>query len=126
MLVPDVVVAQGAAVWSGRSVLTPADLVLAVEVVSPSSTTTDRVTKPTLYAAAGVPAYWRIEPGGVEGPSVVTYRLSGMTYVEQATATADQPVKLNWPLSVHLAPAEWGPRRSAAPGATPSGRIADA
>jgi len=87
----------------------PADLLLAVEVVSPSSATTDRVTKPTLYAAAGVPAYWRVELAGVEAPSVVTYRLMGTAYVEQATATADETVSLDWPLAVRLAPAEWRP-----------------
>jgi len=38
---------------------------------------------------------------------VVTYRLSGTAYVEQAAATADEPVTLDWPLGVHLAPAEW-------------------
>lgn len=53
LLVPDVVVAHGEAVWSGRSVLRPADLVLAVEVVSSSSTTTDRVTKPALTPPPG-------------------------------------------------------------------------
>jgi len=32
-----------------------------VEVVSPGSQTTDRVTKPAQYAAAGIPAYLRVE-----------------------------------------------------------------
>lgn len=110
LLVPDVVVAHGASVWSGRSVLAPADLLLAVEVVSPSSRTTDRITKPALYAAARVPAYWRVELGR-ETPSVVTYRLSGTTYAEQVTATAEEPVSVDWPLTVRLAPAEWRPPR---------------
>ncbi len=111
VLLPDVLVADTAAVWSGRSLLLPADLLLAVEVVSPSSETTDRVTKPTLYAAAGVPAYWRVELAGAESASVVTYRLRGTAYVEQATATGDQAVTLDWPLAVRLAPAEWRPPR---------------
>lgn len=111
VLIPDVLVAHTAAVWSGRSLLVPADLLLAVEVVSPSSATTDRVTKPALYAAAGVPAYWRVELAGAEAPSVVTYRLMGTAYVEQATATADEAVSLDWPLAVRLAPAEWRPPR---------------
>ena len=34
---------------------------LVVEVVSPSSRKTDRFFKPIEYAAAGVPAYWRVE-----------------------------------------------------------------
>lgn len=56
VLIPGVLVAHAAAVWSGRSLLVPADLLLAVEIISPSSATTDRVTKATLYAATGVPA----------------------------------------------------------------------
>jgi Uma2 family endonuclease len=40
----------------------PAALVhTVVEVVSPPSTTASRVTKRWLYAAAGIPCYWRIE-----------------------------------------------------------------
>jgi len=111
VLIPDVLVAHTAAVWSGRSLLVPADLLLAVEVVSPSSATTDRVTKPTLYAAAGVPAYWRVELEGAEAPSVVTYRLSGTAHVEQASASAGEAVALDWPLAVELAPGTWSGNR---------------
>jgi Uma2 family endonuclease len=34
---------------------------LVVEIVSPDSRFADRVLKPTKYAAAGIPEYWRIE-----------------------------------------------------------------
>jgi Uma2 family endonuclease len=40
-------------------------VVLAVEIVSPTSQSMDRITKPALYAAAGIPFYWRIETDGV-------------------------------------------------------------
>lgn len=65
------------------------------------------MTKPTLYAAAGVPAYWRVELEGAEAPSIVTYRLSGTAYVEQASAGAGEAVALDWPLAVELAPGTW-------------------
>jgi Uma2 family endonuclease len=40
----------------------PAELVhTVVEVVSPSNATDDRVKKTAMYAAAGIPCYWRIE-----------------------------------------------------------------
>jgi Uma2 family endonuclease len=42
-----------------------------VEVVSPSHPTIDRAVKKELYAAAGIPCYWRIEPRpwrGYRGP----------------------------------------------------------
>jgi Uma2 family endonuclease len=38
-----------------------AQVVLAVEIVSPSTKRRDRLEKPVMYAAAGVPHFWRIE-----------------------------------------------------------------
>jgi Uma2 family endonuclease len=42
-----------------------------VEIVSPSSVTMDRVTKPAVYAEAGIPVYLRVELEGRGGPEVV-------------------------------------------------------
>ncbi|MFI5931305.1 Uma2 family endonuclease [Actinoplanes sp. NPDC051494] len=42
------------------------DVLLAVEVVSPDSTIRDRRTKVKLYAYAGIPVYWVIDPLGDE------------------------------------------------------------
>ena len=35
---------------------------LAIEIISPSSATKDRVTKRNLYARFGVPEYWLVDP----------------------------------------------------------------
>lgn len=55
----------------------------AVEIVSPGSRTIDRVTKPAVYSAAGIPCLWRVEtdrfPGQLPGeqlPVVFVYRLT--------------------------------------------------
>ncbi|MGK8555243.1 Uma2 family endonuclease [Nocardia gipuzkoensis] len=40
---------------------------LVVEVVSSSTTKQDRMVKPAIYAAAGIPNYWRLEPNPFEG-----------------------------------------------------------
>jgi Uma2 family endonuclease len=52
-------------VWSGpqpRTVWLPlTDLLLAVEIVSPSSAAMDEVIKVQEYAAAGIPRYWLVE-----------------------------------------------------------------
>ena len=60
--VPDVVVisAEPGRTWDTNN--TPAiDVLLAVEVVSPTTATADRVEKPLQYALAGIPSFWRIE-----------------------------------------------------------------
>lgn len=62
VLEPDVAVLHAAATLDARqSSYHPEDVVLAVEVVSPSSFERDRDTKPHKYARAGIGSYWRIE-----------------------------------------------------------------
>ncbi|GAA0493446.1 Uma2 family endonuclease [Streptomyces olivaceiscleroticus] len=51
------------------------NLALAVEVVSPGSRQADRVRKPAMYAAAGVPYYWRVERGKDNLPEIHEYWL---------------------------------------------------
>lgn len=60
-LVPDVLVVRRASVDAADRGFAPADVVLAVEVVSPSSVTTDLVTKRDLYARLRLPHYWIVE-----------------------------------------------------------------
>lgn len=77
----------------------PADVLLAVEVMSPSSRTDDRLVKPAQYAAAGIPHYWRIEP---DVPVLVTYALEGDVYRETARCTdevdVEQPIAVRFRL----------------------------
>ena len=60
LLIPDVALARAGT--SDPTYVTPADVLLAIEVVSPSSRTMDTVTKPATYAAWGVPAYLAVTP----------------------------------------------------------------
>ena len=66
---------------AGRTNNTPAsDVLLCVEIVSPSTRTADRYEKPVEYARNGIPAYWRIE---LEPEIVVhTYELSDGVYAD--------------------------------------------
>ena len=58
--IPDIVVGYGQVDWESRGI--PVDQVLlAIEVVSSSTTMQDRLVKPALYADAGIRHYWRIE-----------------------------------------------------------------
>src|SRR5215471_2476245 len=54
-LIPDVMVVDAAAARLNPARYTPADVVLAIEIVSPTSRAVDRVLKPALYAEAGIP-----------------------------------------------------------------------
>ena len=59
---PDVMVVDAKAVLGlDQTQFQVEDVVLAVEVVSPSSATRDRDTKPHKYARAGIPHFWRVE-----------------------------------------------------------------
>lgn len=62
---PDLVVAAAAALGRGSTRLAAADVVLAVEIVSPGSARTDRISKLADYADAGIPHYWIID---IDGP----------------------------------------------------------
>lgn len=110
MLQPDIVVASSEALWSGGTTLRAADVALVVEIVSPSSVTADRVTKPTLLAEAGVPAYWRIEQPA-EGVTVSLSRLVGGAYKEDDVVREGETRHVEWPVRCRLAPGELvGPR----------------
>ncbi|MBH0776230.1 Uma2 family endonuclease [Nocardia bovistercoris] len=58
--IPDLIVLTGEVPPDARGIPV-AQVVLAVEVVSASTTLQDRMVKPTLYADAGIPHYWRFE-----------------------------------------------------------------
>jgi Uma2 family endonuclease len=58
---PDVAVVTQEEYHKLESRVLPADVVLAVEVVSQGSQTDDRREKPFEYAEAGIPFYWRVE-----------------------------------------------------------------
>ncbi|HVQ17432.1 MAG TPA: Uma2 family endonuclease [Actinomycetes bacterium] len=74
---PDVVVSS-ASFDSGRTWVTPADVLLVVEVTSPESEHRDRTVKLRKYAEAGITHYWLIEEEN-DRPVVHVYELDGPT-----------------------------------------------
>lgn len=75
-----------------------------VEIVSPGSQTNDRVTKRATYAAAGIPAYWIVDP---DSGTITCFVLEEAEYriaAEGATVTVDGPVSLPLDLSAMLQP----------------------
>lgn len=76
--IPDLLVVRRDAV--AERLFEPADVLLAVEVVSETSRRTDRIVKPAEYAEAGIAHHWRIE---VDPPVVLwTSTLDGSRYAE--------------------------------------------
>ncbi len=95
---PDVLVIRRAA--AGSAYAAPLDVLLAVEVMSPSSVRRDRLVKPAQYAAAGIPYFWRLEP--VER-LLVSYALDAEVYRETGRFThevvIDEPIALRFRLA---------------------------
>ncbi len=110
--VPDVVVMHRPAFDSHSALVRPADVLLAVEIVSPSSVTTDRITKPAQYAAAGIPLYWRVETD--PEPSLTAYRLpdGAAVYSEVGTWSAGEVAHLTEPFPVTIRVSELLPPAS--------------
>lgn len=99
VLEPDVLVA-----W--RADLTPARLegppLLSVEVLSPSTRRIDVSVKRLAYEAAGVPAYWIVDP---DAPSLTVLELEEGRYVERAAVAGDEPFHATVPFPVTVVPA---------------------
>ena len=72
-------------------------VVVSIEIVSPGTKRRDRFEKPALYAAAGIPHYWRIEQNPVH---VFAYDLVDGKYVP--AADSDKELVLASPFEVRL------------------------
>jgi len=100
-LVPDVTVLRprsSGATWSD-----PADVALVVEVETPATRRYDQVLKPTLYAEAGIPAFWRVEPG----PVLHVYQLEAGRYRPHGCAEGAEQLRLDAPYPVRITPNAW-------------------
>jgi Uma2 family endonuclease len=103
ILIPDVLVTRAR---GNVKVHEPGDALLVVEVLSPSSVSIDRVLKPHLYAAAGVPWFLRVEPDPVESPELWLHELGPAGYEQRARATVGRPLTLQRPFPAVLDPVE--------------------
>jgi len=83
-------------------------VVLAVEIVSPTSQSMDRITKPALYAAAGIPNYWCIETDG--GIAVHAYRIDGEHGTYRPVGSFTDKISVAEPWSIEVPVAKLTPR----------------
>jgi Uma2 family endonuclease len=81
-----------------------ADVVLACEIASPSSTDGDHSDKMALYAAAGIEWYLRPEPDTSDYVAVDLrlYRLDGASYAEHAAAGYGQVLRSGKPFPIEV------------------------
>lgn len=86
----------------GPAALT-APLVLAVEVLSPSTRSVDLLLKRGLYEESGVQAYWVVDP--LE-PSVQAWSLVDGRYADAGSARGRERLVLRQPFPVDLVPAD--------------------
>jgi len=108
VFIPDVVVATRDVVVTNRSgILDSAAVILVVEIVSPGSRTTDRLTKPAVYARAGISSFWRVELE--DGPTLTAYTLDQGRYVEAGSARPGQRLAVDTPFPLSVDPADLRP-----------------
>lgn len=103
ILIPDLVVVTNPGL--DLTVWEPADVAMAVEIVSTGSVAADRAIKPRLYAAAGLEHYLRIELGN-PSPSSTAYQLQRGHYVEAVSSRPGEVLRLADPFPVDLDLAE--------------------
>ncbi|MCX4824479.1 Uma2 family endonuclease [Streptomyces sp. NBC_01142] len=101
---PDLVVVKAESVQNQRQTrYQAADVLLAVEVVSPDSEARDRDTKPHKYAAAGIPHFWLVEMTGEhDRPMVCTYEYDPVTRAYVATGIHHDHLKLSAPYDIDV------------------------
>ncbi|QYA95508.1 Uma2 family endonuclease [Streptomyces anulatus] len=101
---PDLVVVSAEA--DGNQLQTryqAADVLLAVEVVSPDSEDRDRDTKPHKYAAAGIQHFWLVEMAGEnDRPMVITYELDPVNKTYVSTGVHHDRLKLSAPYDIDI------------------------
>src|SRR5262249_49410569 len=95
---PDLVVVPSARAEQNPAQLTAADILLAVEIISPGTGRTDRVMKMSEYAEAGIPHYWLVDlPPRLQ---LTAHMLVSGRYEQQASGT--DLIDLDQPGPVHL------------------------
>ena len=99
---PDLLVVRAAVARDPKTTTyRPADVLLAVEVVSPDSEVRDRERKPQLYAAAGIPNFWRVEDVGGR-PTVYAYELDPATKSYGLIGIHHERLKLTVPFDIDI------------------------
>jgi Uma2 family endonuclease len=106
--VPDVLVASDEAARRRGRIYGPHEVLLTVEIVSPTSQSMDRITKPALYAKAGIPFYWCIETD--DKIIVHTYKIDPVHEVYVPAGTFTEVVETSEPWEMGITVSSLTPR----------------
>ncbi len=104
-LIPDLVVIHDETLDRDGKALIPAEVLLAVEALSPGSASMDTVLKRLHYARMGIPQYWIVDPEGSE--LHVLRRPNGDAYNEHIVVRAGEPWETDDPFDISLDPADF-------------------
>jgi Uma2 family endonuclease len=103
--IPDVIVVRGSVTKTESTAVDPADVLLVVEVVSPSNASRDTVLKRHDYAEAGIPHYWIVDHK-TQTVTVLALDDSGRRYVETAVVRPGERWTTEEPFPFTFDPAE--------------------
>lgn len=103
MRIPDLVVVSADTARSDAELTAVDELELVIEIVSPGSRLTDRVTKPAQYAAAGVGAYWRVETEDTVSLTAYILGEGAATYTELGTWGEGETARIEEPFDLEIA-----------------------
>ncbi|MGC9667115.1 Uma2 family endonuclease [Planosporangium sp. 12N6] len=101
--IPDICVVRTVALDKDADQLDQDDVLLAVEVLSPSNPGNDLVLKRHYYAAGGIPQYWVVDP---DARRLTVLTLDGDTYAEQAVVEPGQVWRSAEPFDLSVDPAD--------------------
>ncbi|WP_157244316.1 Uma2 family endonuclease [Nonomuraea typhae] len=100
--IPDIAVVPVRRLRSVELMFAPSDILLAVEIVSPTTRVRDRLVKAAAYAEAGITTYWRVELD--EGPALYAYTLGTTGYGDPQVHRAGQVAAFQAPFEVAFDP----------------------
>jgi Uma2 family endonuclease len=104
-LIPDMLVIRAGTLDRDGNALLPAEVLVAVEALSPSSTSVDTVLKLLHYARMGIPQYWIVDPGAA---ALTVLRVpDGDAYKEKIVVRAGTTWTTDDPFDIKLDPADF-------------------
>jgi Uma2 family endonuclease len=103
--IPDLVVVPEAVMRTTAKNLSPADVLLVAEVLSPSNRLTDLLLKRHDYAAAGIPHYWIVDRVN-RTLTVLVLDEGETTYREEAVVEPGKTWTTDRPFAITVDPAE--------------------